>query len=127
MAVFIITYKVFEFRSVTVSMVIFHSPQNKPSVESLYNTAYNKIPAVRKHKQKNLEGHGYGRRRKHHHTHAHKGRSHDHIYHYERNIDQKAYNGDGFIGVIRGNYVYATDAVGDLWVVVPRCKENLKQ
>ena len=42
------------------------------------------------------------------------------------NIDQKSYNGDGFIGVIRGNYVYATDAVGDLWVVVPRCKENLK-
>lgn len=42
-------------------------------------------------------------------------------------IDQKSYDSDGFIGVIKGYYVYATDAVGDLWVVVPRCKESLKQ
>ena len=45
----------------------------------------------------------------------------------DTNIDQKAYEGnDGFIGTYYGCYVYATDEVGDLWVIVPRCKENMK-
>lgn len=43
------------------------------------------------------------------------------------NIDQKPYPGnDGFMGTHYGCYVYVTDAVGDLWVVVPLCKENKK-
>lgn len=45
----------------------------------------------------------------------------------DTNIGQKAYEGnDGFIGTYYGCYVYITDAVGDLWVIVPRCKENMK-
>lgn len=40
-------------------------------------------------------------------------------------IDQKSYPGnDGFLGTYSGCYVYVTDVVGDLWVIVPRCKEN---
>ena len=42
-------------------------------------------------------------------------------------VDQKSYHGDGFLGTHYGCYVYVTDEVGDLWVIVPRCKENLKQ
>jgi len=43
------------------------------------------------------------------------------------NIDQKAYEeNNGFIGTYYGCYVYVTDAVGDLWVIVPRYKENMK-
>lgn len=43
-------------------------------------------------------------------------------------IDQKLYPGnDGFLGTYYGCYVYVTDAVGDLWVIVPRCKENFEK
>lgn len=45
----------------------------------------------------------------------------------DTNIDQKAYKENkGFIGTYYGCYVYVTDTVGDLWVIVPRCKENMK-
>jgi hypothetical protein len=44
------------------------------------------------------------------------------------NIDQKSYHeNNGFIGTYHGCYIYVTDAVGDLWVVVPMCKENKEQ
>lgn len=43
----------------------------------------------------------------------------------DTNIDQQAYEENiGFIGTYYGCYVYVTDAVGDLWVIVPRYKEE---
>ena len=47
---------------------------------------------------------------------------------YDLEVDENSYAGnDGFLGTYFGCYVYVTDAVGDLWVIVPRCKESLKE
>ena len=40
--------------------------------------------------------------------------------------EQAAQENKGFVGVFKGVYVYATNTVGDLLVIVPRYKENKK-
>ena len=41
-------------------------------------------------------------------------------------IDLKDIKDKGYIGKYKGYLVYVTNTVGDLWVIVPKYKENIK-